>query len=351
MKYSIFFVSFFFLPICLLYSQIDKLQIDYKKEKVILFGENHDVLENYEIKDMVIKKVLSEYNGNINILLEYPKSIEYFICKNDSSGLKNYFNNIYNEKSEPSNYFKLKYQFIVDIKNLIRNDKLKIVCVDRENHLRALAYTCSIILNNYKENEFIYYYKTFLDSLLNKNILKQNDYTDFEDKFRVVLNNHIMKFNEIISDTTDFYFLKEILVNPLQIYDFDTRERILYNNFNKEEYRESFCIGFLGSAHINKYYYKKNKIFGINNSLAVLLSKNKNSFFKNKIKTILIANYKYDNKPNTKLLGFNNEEFQLLIELCKNKNSILINPKDYKMKFAAKAYDFILFIDNATRIK
>jgi len=355
MKNLILFILYSVCSLNISFSQIDSLKINFNEEKVLLFGETHNVLENYEIKKKLITRLIAEYEGKVNVLFEYPVSLEYFINKlnnyGDSTGIVNYFNNIYNEKSEPSNYFLFIKEFIYTLCNNNYNKKFEFHCVDIEKHLRALLFSCHNILYKYNQNDCINKHFLFLDSLLCKHKLANTDFIVYENRFRKPLIENKEFFKKIILDSSDYYYFFEIIKHPIQINDFDKRENIIFENCIEVLKNNYLSIGFFGSAHINKFYSDSIKSINVNKSLGFLLNTRNESFVKNKVKSILIINYKYNNTIRKLFTIFNKEEMAFFSNLCKSKNSIIINPNYYNFSFATKAYDFIIFIDNATKIE
>ncbi|XMB87075.1 erythromycin esterase family protein [Mycoplasmatota bacterium WC44] len=289
----------------------DLLKSDFDNSEVILVGENHLVDKNYELKLLMMKYLIENYDevtyikesGYIDGLL-----LQKYIDTGDKEILDKAFS-VYKEATiENYNYWINLHDYI---SKLPERKKIKIVGIDIEwNMIRAVDYLQNMLLNkNLKDEEyemfkFVFMVNDFVSEELNKLNHKEfhiafdnviDFYREFSEQhnkseYKNILDDEYFEFIMIVKgiiDTYDFYYIADRLEDGFSQASV-VRERAIYENFMSvyERDGESKYFGFWGGLHTDLYC---NNASGFGNTAPMATRLNLNSPVSGKMYTIELS--------------------------------------------------------------
>lgn len=251
--------------------------LDYSKHKIILLGEYHYFTKNDSIQLTIINSIIenSPYK-KIAIALEYPPELEYYIEKNDTNSIEQYFLYNIDSKYSPnkcSKLNKMKLDLVLNLLNLKKNNKsLQIKCVDTHYTIRSTYFFIEQIMDNY--SIFPNSFKNQIEELLVQEVLTQKDLIIY-DSTKYYFENNKTQIKSIVFEL-DYIYLEKIFQTPF--FDFNTvygntREELMHNNLKQLYHHDKQIVYIVGNGHVrnteknnlyNKIKKEKRNIFGKN---------------------------------------------------------------------------------------
>ena len=359
------FIAYFFISVCTGYSQFDSyISIDFQKSNLLIIGEFHNIAENSDIQLNIIKDIAVKSDKNIEILIEFSPSFEYYLEKlfnnNDSISLLNYMLNKRKEKHDTlgmalTNQYELLMNLYYYSKTLSEKS-FKIKCIDKEYLPRALLFTLKDIFGKYEiKDSALINQICALDSIQLKEVIDYTDFKLFDATFRAYYFRNIELFKSTLNPN-DFYYVSRMLEYSSEIDRYSPeREKLMARNVIRNYFDSLFYILITGINHSNKNYYKKLDIRNNNISTGYLLNNENKSPFRNKVISVAITR-RYFN-TGTRIFNYEyaypcilNSEVDYLNSLVKGNIISCINLKSTRLKYAKRFFDYFIIIENSNSI-